>query len=217
MAFWFCLALVVLLALVMLAAISRVKVRVRYSRSGENDQLVVVLRALFGAYRYHVVIPAFMVRGWNLVYGIKSSQQFAGQQTVSKPEWRVGAGVIRRLMSNKWLRASLKTVECTRFRLDMRVGTGDALLTGICSGLFWTLYGCAVALTSQTVTLKTRPYGGVAPVFGSTQELSVVWEADFRVRTGTFVWALLKNGGRTVIMRQSWKNWRNWVKRPQSA
>ncbi len=223
MAFWFWLTLgaVLLVALlVLLAAVSLVRIRIRYAHSGSRDQMIVIVRALYGAYRYRVIIPGMMIKGRNFMYEKKSSHHFAGKSKLNMPKTNVGLSWIFRLREFRpMLRGIMKKVECTRYRLDFRVGTGDAPSTAVLSGVLWTVYGCAVAITGEWVRLRTRPYGEVMPVYREP-EFSVVWEADFRFRAGPMLAAVLRTAIRHMPLRDTvkqWKQWRSWMKGPQSA
>jgi hypothetical protein len=217
MAFWFCLFAGIAL-LLLLAALSRIKVRIRYSRSGEDDRLVVIVRALYGAYRYNAIIPAILFRGSKLVYGQQTKQAVAGQQFRTPLHWRKSTGAVWRMYGNRWVRHVLKKVQCTRFRLEVSIGTGDAPTTAVASGVLWSLYGCVLGLAGKLVTLKTQPRGGVQPVYGGREEFGLVWEADFHLRTGTLVWLLVRSApGKAAVLRESYRSWRQRLKGPQSA
>ncbi|MDB4866153.1 MAG: hypothetical protein JWR03_486 [Cohnella sp.] len=221
MAFWFVVAAAVIVGLIWLAAASRIRVRVRYSRSGHFDELVIIVRALHGIVGYQVTIPEIMIRGRNLVYRRESSASIGNMPVTHKSRWRNGAGVIRRLWNiyrhnpqiQVWIRQTLKKVACTRFRLDFRVGTGDPPSTAMLSGLLWTVYGCAVAVTGHATQLKTTPHGSVEPVYEGT-EFGMVWEADFRIRFGTAVLSVFKLGLRAIRTGRSFRYWRQGLAGP---
>jgi len=229
MAFWFWLALGVILlaALVLLVSMSSVRIRVRYFQSGGHGRLTVVVRGLYGLVRYRVEIPD-VVRRVRTFFFANDSPQPAASAARSKPNWLRKIKAMRRKMKNArplaWtlpplVRRGLKKVSCTRFRLDFRIGTGDAASTAVLCGLLWTVYGCLVAALAAFVRMKARPHGEVVPEYRAA-EFSIVWEADFKFRAGPLMAAALR-----AMLRQAppgkilkeWKKWRSLDTRPQSA
>lgn len=216
MAFWLYTPIVLAAIVVVLALFSRIRIRMRYSRSGEQDQLIVLVRAMFGTVRYRMIVPAIMIRGRDLVYERKSSARVGGKPKLNLPEWKVGTRLLRRWRQWKpMMRRVLRRVECTRFRLEFRVGTGDAPSTAVLSGVLWSAYGCALGAFSAFVKLKSRPYGGVEPVFGRT-EFAVVWEADFQMRAGALLAATLSFLWNGEALRKTLKMWRGLRRGPQT-
>jgi hypothetical protein len=229
MAFWFWAAVAAAVVAAGTAALlSQVRVRVRYSRNGKLDHLVIIVRALFGIVRMQTIVPSIMMRGWSVVYRQKNrseagilSRQDEGRFRLTWSRMRRYRRVYRDLQLStkgfrRWLRRTLRKVECTRWRLDVSVGTGDAASTGAAAGFFWSVLGCAVAATDSLTTLKTRPHGEVRPVF-SGKEFSVVWEADFRIRLGTVFFAGIRLGTRTVKLARALRAWRSWMTKPERA
>jgi len=216
MAFVVWIGVVIVIALLLLAAaLSRIRVRVRYARSSKQDHLVVIVRALYGAYRYRLTVPSVMIRGKEILFDKKSSANITGKPSLSHLTRRTGNPIFkygRQMLP--WMRNMLRKVECTRFRLDFRVGTGEAPSTAVASGVLWSIYGCAIALAAEFVTMKTKPHGAVQPVYGNA-EFSVVWEADLSLRVGTFASTLLFGGIKAVPLLKSWNQWRHWLNEPQ--
>jgi hypothetical protein len=227
MAFWSWAGAIAAAALAVAAFASPVRIRVRYSKSGKQDQLVVIVRALYGLVRFRTVVPAVMIRGRTVLIRRVTSMQAAGQPNrkaanirfdwkTMRRKWIGYRGVLRSTRGfREWMGRTLKKVECTRFRLDLLVGTGDAPSTAIISGLLWTLFGCAIAMAGKTFTLKAAPHGSVQPVYGRI-EFSVVWEADFRVRLGTMLASIIGLGAWIVHIRTAIRSWKRWLSNPKS-
>ena len=231
MAFWFWLALGVILlaALVLLLSMSSVRIRVRYFQSGGHGRLTVVVRGLYGLIRYRIEIPDVVRRVRTFFFENKNdSAQPSDAASRSEPNLLRKAVALRRKMKSArllaWtlppmMRRGLKKVACTRFRLDFRIGTGDASSTAVLCGLLWTVYGCLVAGLAALVRMKARPHGEVVPEY-RTLEFSMVWEADFEFRAGPMLAAALRamlfQAPKGKILKQ-WKKWRSLETRPQSA
>ncbi|WP_372629146.1 DUF2953 domain-containing protein [Cohnella sp.] len=228
MAFWLWIALAVAAAAIVAAMFSQIKVRVRYSRSGKLDQLVVIVQALFGLFRYQILLPSIAIRGWNMVYAEHREGGFPGKENETGTRRTLGRKTVLRdlrayrsvLVSTKqfkrWARRTLKKVECTRWRLDFRVGTGDAASTAVLTGLLWAVSGCATGVADRLISLRTSPRGEVTPNYSSS-EFTVVWEADFRIRLATAVAAFIKLGKRTVRIRKAIRAWRSWLTPPSEG
>jgi hypothetical protein len=228
MAFWLWTVLAIVVVVIAMALLSRIRIRLRYSRSGQLDQLVVVVQALYGLFHYQIILPTISIRGWNLIYRDKRGGGITGNTNEKQKKYMIGIGTISRKLKDyrtivqstrqfkRWVRQFLKKVECTRWRLDFRVGTGDAAETAVVTGLLWAVSGCASGVAGQLVTLKTSPHGYVTPNY-STTEFTVVWEADFRIRLGTALWSFIKLGLNTVHLSKAIRMWRSLLSKPKQV
>lgn len=225
MAFWFWPAIAAAAAAALAAVLlSTVRIRVRYSHSGKFDQLIVIVKAVYGLIRLRMVIPEIMIRGWGVVYdqlNTKMGKKSDNRTHLSLHSIRRYRKAYRSLelstrQFRSWLRGTMKKVECTRWRMDVTIGTGDPALTGAAAGLFWTVLGCAVAATANFMKLRAHPHGEVKPVF-TRPELTVVCEADFRIRLGTLAVAGIRLMTRTVSPAKAYRAWRALMAKPEPA
>jgi branched-subunit amino acid ABC-type transport system permease component len=228
MAFWLWLALAVVFAIIVALLFSHIRIRIRYSRSGQLDQLVIVIQAAYGLFHYQIILPSIVIRGWSVVYGEKRMGGVPGSQIKEKKKRMIGRRTIRRYVKayhtilkttrqfKRWARETMKKVECTRWRLDFRVGTGDAATTAVVTGLLWAVSGCASGVAGQFITLKTSPQSEIAPNYSAT-EFTVVWEADFRIRVSTIIGSFLKLGMRMVHFRVAMRAWRILMSSPKQV
>ncbi|MDI4645435.1 DUF2953 domain-containing protein [Cohnella hashimotonis] len=225
MVFWYWAAAACLLAAVVAACLSDVRLRIRYSRSGKLDQLIVIVHALYGLYRFHVEIPTIRLSKTGLSYHMKEQTEAtaAGGTSSSSRRMLINMRSLRRLKVavremlvsvrelKGWLFEGLRKIECTRYRMDIRIGTGDAASTAVATGLCWAIMGIATGALDRFVKLNTHPHGKVEPVYAGI-ELSVVWEADFRIRAGTALAHGLKVLPRLrygSALRKAFKDWRS--------
>jgi hypothetical protein len=228
MAFWLWMALAIVVVIIVALLLSRIRIRIRYSRSGKLDQLVIVIQAAYGLFHYQIILPSIAILGWNVVYGEKRMGGIAGSHNKEHKKRKIGKRTLLRYVRayrlvlkstrqfKRWMLESLKKVECTRWRLDFRVGTGEAASTAVVTGLLWAVSGCASGVAAHFITLKTSPQGEIAPNYSAT-EFTVVWEADFRIRLGTAIRSLLKLGTKTVHLRMAMRAWRNLLSPPKQA
>lgn len=225
MAFWFWLAVAAAAAAAFLVAmLSSVRVRVRYSHSGKYDQLVVIVKALYGLIRFRAVVPSIIVRSCGIIYqqlntGLGKKED--DRKSFDRHSLRRYRRAFRSLeLSTRsfrlWLYRTMKKVECTRWRMDITVGTGDAALTGAAAGLFWAILGCAISATDHFMKLRTHPHGEVKPIF-AREEFTVVYEADFRITLGTLTLAGMKLMTRIVSPAKIYRAWRAWTATPEPA
>lgn len=224
MVFWYWAAAACLLAAVVAACSSFVRLRVRYSRSGKLDQLIVIVHALYGLYRFRVEVPTIKLSKTGLSYHVKEQTEAAGAgQTSSRAGKRlINARSLRRLKLavremlasvrelKPWMFEGLSKVECTRYRMDIRIGTGDAASTALATGLCWSILGIATGVLDRFIRLRTHPHGQVEPVYAGV-ELTVVWEADFRIRAGAVLahaFRLLPRLRYGSALRKALRDWR---------
>jgi hypothetical protein len=225
---WLILALLVVLALIVAAMLSRIRIRVRYSHSGSADHLVIAVEALFGLFRYQIIIPSIIIRGWNVIYSEKTKSPLMGESELKSIKQPIGTGILARLIKvyrrvirprpslRHTVMSSLKKMECTRWRLDFRVGTGNPALTGVTTGLLWAVSGCIVGVAGQLITLKTSPQGRIEPNYCG-EEFAVVWETDYEIRLATAMWSTMKLGTKAVQMGKSLRYWIQLLQGPQQA
>jgi len=224
MVFWFwTAACACVVAVAIAASMSFVRIRVRYSRSGKLDQLIVIVHAVYGLYRLKLEIPTIRISSTGVAYDFKQKSDAPGAGREGGGKGRlINMRSIRRLrlaakealrsvrQLKGWMFAGLRKVECTRYRMDIRIGTGDAASTGVATGLCWSVMGLAAGVLDRFVKLRTHPHGEVVPVYGGV-ELSVVWEADFRIRMGTAAVHALRVLPRLqygAALRRAYRNWR---------
>jgi hypothetical protein len=220
MAFWLWLAVAIVVVVIVAMLLSRIRIRIRYSRSGRLDQLVIVIQAAYGLIHYQIILPSIFIRGFSVVFGAKKKGGVPGSRIKEHEKEKIGRISIRRYVRayryflesthefKQWARETLKKVECTRWRLDFRVGTGDAASTAVLTGLLWAVSGCASGVAGHYFTLTTSPQSEIAPNYSAT-EFTAVWEADLRIRFGTAVLSFLKFRVRRMHFRTAMRAWRN--------
>jgi len=226
MAFWLWIVLAIIFICLIAALLSRIRIRVRYSRSGRLDQLVVIIQAVYGLIHYQIILPSIVIRGWNVIYREVREGGISSKVDRQHTKRVISRATVRRYMksyrtillaTNKfrhWAIHTMKKVECTRWRLDFRVGTGDAASTAVVTGLLWALSGCASGVAGQMITLKTSPRSQVSPNY-STTEFTVVWEADFRIRLSSAMWSLMRLGTKTIRLLTAFRAWRSLMSSPR--
>jgi hypothetical protein len=233
MAFWHwgILAAAALLLAVILVMASFVKIRIRYSRTGTLDQMIVVVHALYGLVRFRQVLPSFSVRSWHVIYVEKKHVALSGlfgsgQSSNKKRKFGIHAmlrysrayrNVVKSTRQfHQWVRQALKKIECTRWRLDVTVGAGEAAGTAVLTGLLWAAAGCASGVAGHFLKLTGSPKSRIEPNF-ARKEFTVVWEADFRIRAFSVCFSVFRLGTRTIRIAKAMRAWHMWLTPPKEA
>lgn len=232
MAFWVWLSFLLALLLLITASLSSmIRIRIRYLRSGNKDRLVIIVHALFGLYHKEIVVPAIAFRDGMLIFRENQTGGMAGlggKQNDGRSK-RISWRTVRRYRRSyallqrsirqfsKWARHTMKDVDCTRWRMDFHIGTGDAAETAVVAGLLCAVSGCAAGIAGRWVKLHTMPQSRVTTNYVN-REFAVVWEADFQMRTYRTTLAVLRLFTRTIKWKQALRAWRRFrLSRPAKA
>jgi hypothetical protein len=212
---WWWIVSLSLLALFVLVMFSNIKVRVRYVREGENDELDTNISAVFGLVQLKYKVPTIELKPW--LRGIrvdvskKESSDLLPTLDFTREEMQMFAARIRTLIAHMrdykaWLAGALQHVHIVQFRWETRFGLTDAPETGIASGVVWSLKSMVVGLMSRWVTLDERPVMMVTPLFQNPK-----FRTDVLVRTKVRVFRVLAIGGMLMfrVLRKDggWKVW----------
>ncbi|MDI3327429.1 MAG: DUF2953 domain-containing protein [Alicyclobacillaceae bacterium] len=173
-------AVILVAAAVLFLLLSPVRVRVLYRRRESRSRTIVEVRWLWGMVHKRWV--------WRGGAGVPDSGR--GIASWRDPEGRPDlvpevAGWWRLWRRHRNLRRSvqrfLRRVTIRKWHTDLRFGTGDAVLTGVLAGIFWSFfYGFAAALGTRV--RLCRPVARVRPVFDlRIVEIDVDSIAQFRV------------------------------------
>ncbi|WP_405079531.1 DUF2953 domain-containing protein [Paenibacillus chitinolyticus] len=173
-------ALVLVLAAV-LAMLSSVQFTFYWNRVGENDEMYVQVRALYGWIKYRFNVPAIQFN--NLIDGLtfKINQADQNKMDITKKSksridkeyiqdfYREGKDLLRHTQGlNAWFKRTLSAFRCTELKWSTGVGAGDAVRTAILSGTVWTLKSAVVGLLTKYVPLSAVPKLAVNPQYNRT-------------------------------------------------
>lgn len=88
-----------------------------------------------------------------------------------------------------WFMARLlaRAVTVEKFSLHIAGGTRDAALTGVMSGLYWTVTGTLAALAGRWLKLRSRPQFYMAPDFGQQPAVAICADTTVSLYIGHFV------------------------------
>lgn len=222
---WFLAIGGVLLLIIALILLSVVRVRVYYTRTAENDEVEVSVRALYNLARFSINVPTIklkpFLKGIAMEVNAKQVKALPIQTEFTMPEMKRAFRKFRTLLNymsdyKDWLAGTLQYFHMTKLRWVTRFGLGGAPETAWTSGVVWSLKGAAVGQLSRWVKLEQTPEIEVSPAFGQTLFQT---ETDVRFHVRVFwlaaafamlaVRVIRKEGGLRVWLRVLLATFRN--------
>jgi len=173
--------LLVLILAVVLVMLSSVQLTLYWNRVGENDEMYVQVRALYGWIKYRLNVPAIQFH--NLIDGLTLKVKQTNENTMDiakKSKARVDKERIRAIYRegkdllqhtegfNAWLKRTLGVFRCTQLKWSTGIGAGDAVQTAVLAGTLWTIKSAAVGLLTKYVPLAAVPKLAVNPQYNRT-------------------------------------------------
>lgn len=189
---------------------SKIYITLTYRRDGSNDDLVVDVYLFKTLLVYKMQIPAIEIISIKDSYWIQSKIK-AGQsqeQTQSIREqrfvrktinfyithpgriryifrlFRYCARLYSRLMGNV-----ITFLYCEQLKWKTSYGSGDAAITGIVSGMLWTIKGLMITRFKKRVIFTKKPIINVNPIFGA-DHFKVDFQCIFSIRLGNVINAI---------------------------
>jgi len=199
-----------LLAAVLL---SNVRVRVKYFREGENDEIDASLKALFGLVRLRFKVPTVELKPWLRGIRLKVDQEESSaavpeldfaREEIERFVRRVRKLVVHMKNYKQFFADTLQHVRVEELRWETRFGLGDAAETGLTGGVVWGLKSAVIGYASRWVSLERRPAMQVTPVFNKP-----TFRTDALVRTRIRVYRLLLIG--TMLLVRVFRRRGGWI------
>lgn len=220
-----CVALFVLAALA-LADVARVDFR--FSRDGEDDQLSVRFRVLYGLVRYKLEVPVITFRLFeglvmeeklgnaNQKKKLNSSKKKIGRREVLR-SWRTYQLLLGHTLGfGDWLRRVLRQIRCGQLRWSTAVGAGSAPETAIAVGAVWAVKMSALGALLSLIRLEAQPEVAVQPDF-QTATFKTSLQCQFKVRLGFIVYAAWLLVVRIVKVKGGVQTWRRILMKRRRA
>lgn len=179
-----------------------VRVAITVQREGEDDRLRIEVWTWFRWMGFRREITRVDWEGWRARY-TRCTAAIAGDQTLDvhpqsltqediRRRWRQSRRFLRQFRDvRQALRVFTRHLTCERFSWESRIGTGDAALTGMLTGLAWMAKGAVLATATRYVRLKAVPHIRVIPAFDETT-LSSCLTCMLRIRIGQAILAMAK-------------------------
>ncbi len=213
---WWWIALAAALAVLLVVTLfSSVRVRLKYYREGENDEIDAALTALFGIVRLRYKIPTVELKPWlrgiRLKVAPAESSGVLPELDFAREEIKRFVKRVRKLIVHmkdfkQFFSDTLKHFHVVELRWETRFGVGDAAETGMTGGLVWGVKSAVLGLASRYLTFEKRPAVQVTPMFNQS-----TFRTDVVVRTRIKVFRLIAIGAmlvyRVLKRRGGWIVW----------
>ena len=178
-------ALPALLGAAALLQLIPIRINLLFVRENKDDFFTVRISTLFSLLRLSFDVPVIRRKSAAEVY--LEAEMKAGDRFLLKKSrevlslFAVKLQAMRRfllfLQKKKILSFLLKiflnTVRIEKLAVHIRISTGDAALTGIACGLFWSTAGTVAAFLQRYLRLQKRPVLSIKPDFGSRKAFAL--------------------------------------------
>lgn len=206
-----------LLALLVLLAITPVRITFYYSRKEENDHLEIEITVWHGLFTRKYEIPMLFFKvspaGPELVAKVDTIQQGSKIQEKVKDftrkqvkkwyqNYRELVERVRDLLP--LIKNLCKQIRCTKLEWHTLLGTGQAAETGALTGMIWGVKSVIVSVLSQSISLRAMPVMSVQPVWNAAV-IRTTFRCQFHFYLGHILFSLLKIALR--IRRDSQRKW----------
>jgi len=226
--FWLLAAGLFFLLLGTVIAVSPVIIDAESRKEGNNDEIKVVIIALFGLMRYDLKIPVIRFTGRSIIFKKESSSHNAGIPASAENENEIDAEKVQRAIDK--LKAfmqltydlkgiisdSLHKVKLVQWKWKTEVGTGDAVWTALATGFVWSAKSAITGIASQVMTLASPPQLEVKPLYNSSS-FKTQWSCKAEIRLGYALLAGLKLMIRMKKNKRSFSLWRSILFKPETG
>lgn len=216
---WMTTAAVVLLFLAAVM-ISPVRIRGEFSRTGSDDDMEFVVRALFGLVCYRKRIPVLRFVGTGVDMKLDNEETRIADQKQYSVMDRIDPERIAEMMKNVkerlartddltgWTRQMLRKIKLKEWKWSTTVGVNDAMWTAMVTGMLWSLKTTSIGVISQLVRLTSAPQLTVEPDYGKAQ-FSTRWSCIAQISFGYAILAGLQLLFRMKRSKGGVKLWQN--------
>ncbi|OEF97248.1 hypothetical protein BHF71_03685 [Vulcanibacillus modesticaldus] len=207
--------LIFILLLIILLIFSEVKIHILYKKDQNNDFMEVNLWFLYRL--IHIKKKISLIDADAKDRGIKYKSS-TNVNSVPKPETKKERITVEKIIDwnkkfkhllkrvhnlKKEVNAFLKHVKIDLFIWESKIGTGDAMETGIVTGVVWGLKGYILGLVSKYTVVKSLPFLDVKPIFTnkiyhSRFECILRFRIGYLIVTGIRLIFKFYKGGRKV-------------------
>lgn len=216
---WVLAAGLIIVLFLLIALVSPVVIQGHMRRDGDNDDIEIKFKAIFGLLRYKMKIGSVDFSGKAIrlhehLMGTSIGMSSKDEKNDEIDKDRVMAGIDKfkraaALTNNlsRWTRETLSKVKLEEWKWSSQVGTGDAMWTAMATGALWSVKTTTLGVLSQFVKLKAEPKVDVKPIYAQpcfTTEWSCVAKIGFgnAIMAGIHLLVRLKKAKEGV---QAWR------------
>lgn len=165
----------VIFMLILLLCVMKLKIYISYSHNGEDDELTLQVRTLFGLLRFTRKIPLLAIDDESPAVVFEEQDESALFKKEKKEKFTLrrfldDIRLFQRFLKHvigfhtivrKWM----ARVSMHDFSWSTTIGTGDAALTGSVSGMLWGIKGNILGIVSNYLRMRNRPVIDITPDF----------------------------------------------------
>jgi hypothetical protein len=224
---WFWLVLLVICLIVLVILLSYIRSDVHFSRVSDNDQLSIVVKALFGLIRYRFDVPIIQFQNWSKGVMVKAETvNTKSSKLIAEKKHHIDKDRVVNLYERfkvilehtvklfDWVKETLCRVECTKLVWTTRVGVGDAPETAITTGMVWAIKSSMLGFIMKYVQVHTKPLISVFPEYNRTQ-FSTELKAATRIRVVFVIWAGIRLLMQIIKVKGGIKAWYQAIFKPK--
>ena len=167
--------LAILTLLLILLPFLKMKIHIKYSHNGKNDDLFIQFKTVFGLIKYTINVPVIAIDDESASIAFEDKEDSAITHKERKQKFTVNEFIddIRKLERflkhvlgfHIILRKFLKKTKITDFNWKTDIGVEDAALTGSTSGLVWMIKGNTIGILANYTQFVGKPDIYVTPHF----------------------------------------------------
>jgi hypothetical protein len=189
-------------------------------RLGDNDDVELNIKALYGIIRYKFKVPIIQFTGTSVQLKEQVSKTNVSANTWSQYYEDIDADKVMKSIDKfkhileitrnlkGWVRQTLSKVSLIEWKWSTSVGTGDAMWTAMATGALWSVKTSIIGVLSQMVKLKAEPKMIVQPIYlGSV--FRTEWSCIAQIRFGYAILAGLQLSVRMRKWKGGVKAWQN--------
>lgn len=179
---WVLLGSVLLIFLILIIIITKITITLQLNHSQDDDHIKIKFKIWFGLVKYTINIPLVKIDNNTASIVMKREAQPGGNpksKNGTKREKITASKILNGIQDTKMvikhviglhtiIRIFMRKVKVKKLEWKTIFGIGDASLTGILTGVAWSVKSSAVGLISQYMRLETEPIIMVTPAFQQT-------------------------------------------------
>lgn len=193
---WYWYVILAFTSILILFILSEIKIRLTINKQKNNDFIEIKVWIFYNLIRITKKIPIIAFESVNEGIKYKSETNKPGNNTEKKDRitkkkvinWRKQFKQIVHHIHDFYiiLKKFVKKIRIDVYKWETIVGTGDAMDTGLISGLLWGIKGSTLGIVSNYAQLHTNPIISVSPEFNK-QIYTSRFECILRFRVGYLI------------------------------
>lgn len=208
-------------ALIVLLALSRVRIRITLTHQGKNDEILLNLRTLFGLVNISYNIPTLRFKNWAEGLELQTEKVNVRADSLMKDQKKqINPEKIKKAYENvqillqhcfhfhEWLFGTVRRIHCTQLNWKTSVGIGDAPETAFLVGTIWGIKSSILGFLFQFIQLDTQPQLQVMPAFNQ-KLFAIEGVCTLQIRLVYVVSAGIRLLLRILKVKGGLKAWRN--------